>query len=77
MEEFLSTYELLIQGKKAEKKTEDKYEDFIRYIEKIDKDEQEAYWRNYMAGVEQSTLLPFISSTKLRTKGVGNYHLLC
>lgn len=73
MEEFLSTYELLITGKEVLRKEVDKYEDFIKYIERIDKDEQEMYWRNYMEGVEQSTLLPFISPSKLRTKGIGSY----
>ncbi|MBK8549760.1 MAG: amino acid adenylation domain-containing protein [Ignavibacteria bacterium] len=73
MGEFLSNYELLITGKELPAATEDRYEDFIRYIERGDKDRQEQYWRNYMQGIEQSTLLPFIETTALRTKGVGEY----
>ncbi|MBK8549763.1 MAG: amino acid adenylation domain-containing protein [Ignavibacteria bacterium] len=73
MEEFLSTYEELISGKKINLIEEDRYEDYIRYIERIDKDNQETYWRSYMEGVEQGTLLPFISATSQRTKGAGVY----
>jgi len=68
MEEFLSTYELLISGKQLKQTKEDRYEDYIRYIERSDKEQEESYWRNYMEGIEQSTMLPFIELTKGRTK---------
>ena len=52
---------------------EDRYEDYIRYIERTDKEQEENYWRNYLKGVQQSTLLPFITAhTAERNKGVGN-----
>ena len=73
MEEFLSSYEELVNGRPVKEKPEDRYEDFIRYIERVDKEEEEQYWRDYMKGVEDSTLLPFIGSTTERTKGVGVY----
>jgi len=76
MEEFLTTYELLAAGKEVRVKEEDRYEDYIRYIERGDKEQEEKYWRNYMKGVEQSTLLPFISTTKERNKGQGIYKSL-
>ena len=73
MEEFLNTYEKYATGQQLPDFEEDKYEDYIRYIERIDKGEQEAYWREYMDGVEEGTLLPFIETTISRTKGVGEY----
>ncbi len=73
MEEFLSCYEQFINGKEPEINPADRYEDYIRYIEREDKEEQEFYWRDYMKEVEQSTLLPFIENTVLRTKGSGFY----
>ncbi|MEO7585214.1 MAG: amino acid adenylation domain-containing protein, partial [Ferruginibacter sp.] len=76
MEEFLSTYDLLAKGKKIIKAEEDRYEDYIRYIERSDKDQAEQYWRNYLKTLEQRTLLPFISTTAERTKGVGVYKSL-
>ncbi|HMQ67796.1 MAG TPA: non-ribosomal peptide synthase/polyketide synthase, partial [Ignavibacteria bacterium] len=73
MEEFLSTYETFLSGKEPAKKDEDKFEDYIKYIERGSKERQEKYWRNYMKGIEQSTLLPFIGATADRTKGKGEY----
>src|SRR5215204_899529 len=76
MEEFLQTYELLVAGKDIPSAEEDKYEDYIRYIERQDKEQEEIFWRNYLKDVTQSTLLPFIRTTADRTKGVGLYRSL-
>jgi amino acid adenylation domain-containing protein/non-ribosomal peptide synthase protein (TIGR01720 family)/FkbM family methyltransferase len=76
MEEFLSTYELLVEGKNVINTEEDKYEDYIRYIERTDKEQEEIYWRNYLKDITQGTLLPFIRTTADRTKGVGLYRSL-
>ena len=76
IEEFLKTYESLYSGKQVTLGEEDRYEDFIRYLERNDRKQEENYWRSYMAGVEQNTLLPFISATDERTKGVGHYKSL-
>ena len=73
MEEFLSTYELLRPGGEAVIIEEDRYEDYIRYLERNDKEQEEKYWRNYLRGIEQNTLLPFIGTTAGRNKGLGDY----
>jgi hypothetical protein len=73
MEEFLSTYESLSSGKEMMKLEADSYEDYIRYTNKRDKEKEQSYWRNYLKGIEQNTLLPFIGSTRERTKGAGEY----
>ena len=73
IEEFLNTYELLISGQHAAIVPEDRYEDYIRYLEHRDKDAEENYWRNYLGGISQGTLLPFIRTTAERTKGRGKY----
>lgn len=73
MEDFLSVYELLSLGKEVKAGEEDRYEDYIRYIERRDGEKEQLYWRNYLKGVEQSTLLPFIKTTKARNRGVGEY----
>ncbi len=76
MEEFLSTYELLVAGSPLKAQEQDKYEDYIRYIERGDQEAEENHWREYMLGVEQPTLLPFIGTTTERTKGAGSYSTL-
>ncbi|MEO7533477.1 MAG: amino acid adenylation domain-containing protein, partial [Ferruginibacter sp.] len=73
MMEFLSTYEALSKGQDLAEVQEDRYEDYIRYIERADKEQEESYWRNYLKGLEHSTLLPFIANTTERTKGQGEY----
>ncbi|HEY4326480.1 MAG TPA: amino acid adenylation domain-containing protein [Mucilaginibacter sp.] len=75
MEEFLTTYELLISGKPIPQVEEDRYEDYIRYLEQKDKEAEESYWRSYLNGINHGTLLPFISITTDRTKGIGSYQL--
>ena len=76
MEEFLATYDLLASGKEIAFRKEDRYEDYIRYIERLDKEQEESYWRNYLKDLDQATLLPFINKTTNRTKGVGSYKIV-
>ena len=76
MEEFLTTYEALAGGNKINPVKEDVYEEYIRYMDRVDKAKEEHYWRNYLKGVEENTLLPFIGSTNERTKGAGTYKTL-
>jgi amino acid adenylation domain-containing protein/non-ribosomal peptide synthase protein (TIGR01720 family) len=73
LEEFLTNYELLASGNKLPAKEIDDFGDYIQYLQKINKADEENYWRNYLASVEQSTLLPFIKNQSDRTKGFGSY----
>jgi amino acid adenylation domain-containing protein/non-ribosomal peptide synthase protein (TIGR01720 family) len=73
IEEFLNTYEHLISGQSLPGTEEDQYGDYIRYLECRDKDAEEYYWRNYLQGISHGTLLPFIRTTRERTKGRGEY----
>lgn len=76
MEEFLSMYEQILSGQLIKLKEEDFYEDYIRYIERKDKAQSEQYWRGYLKGLQQGTLLPFVNNTSERTKGAGLYKSL-
>ena len=71
LETFLTTYESLLSGQEPVAVKEDQYGDFIKYIADSDKVQEETYWRNYLHGLEENTLLPFIQKTAERTKGVG------
>jgi non-ribosomal peptide synthase protein (TIGR01720 family) len=44
MEAFLSSYASLAGGREPLIKPEDRYEDYIRYLERLDKRKQHAYW---------------------------------
>ncbi|HET9278834.1 MAG TPA: condensation domain-containing protein, partial [Flavitalea sp.] len=75
MEEFLSSYEILISGKELEEYKKDRYEDYIRYLERFDKEDEETYWRKYMSGIEQGTFLPFMEVNTQRTKGPVDFQM--
>ena len=67
--DFLTAYEHLVKGEGVPEAEEDKYEDYIHYLEREDKEEQEDYWRGYLKELEHNSLLPFIGATSSRTKG--------
>jgi amino acid adenylation domain-containing protein/non-ribosomal peptide synthase protein (TIGR01720 family) len=74
MEEFLNIYESLSGNTAVPVQEEDRYEEYIRYLErKIDKQEEERHWKNYLTGLSSGSLLPFVSTAVSRTKGVGEY----
>ncbi|MCB9252009.1 MAG: non-ribosomal peptide synthase/polyketide synthase [Flavobacteriales bacterium] len=73
MEELLQNYELLVQGDKVSQQEEDRYEEYIKYLDLQDKTESQRYWEKYMGEVEVGTLLPFITGHTDRNKGVGTY----
>src|SRR6185312_4498221 len=78
MGELLSTYDRLMagsggQGQKAALQREDNYEDYIKYVSSLEPEASESYWSGYLAGIESGTLLPFITPTSERTKGLGRY----
>ena len=76
IEEFLNVYEQLSNGGKIELKDIDRYEDYIRYIERRDKKQEQLYWENYLKNLKSGTLIPFIGKTSERTKGLGKYSSL-
>ena len=76
VEEILNTYELLAKGKSLPNTAEDRYEDYIHYLEQKDKNAEELYWRKYLNDTERGTLLPFVKTTADRTKGKGKYDSL-
>ncbi|MBK8552374.1 MAG: amino acid adenylation domain-containing protein [Ignavibacteria bacterium] len=76
MEEFLKTYEALITGTPLIESEQDNFEDYIRYIGSIDKRKEEKYWSEYLSGIEESTLLPFIETASDRNRGTGLYETI-
>jgi amino acid adenylation domain-containing protein len=73
MEEFLNTYDALVKGKTPEPYPEDQYEEYIRYLDQRDKEEEERYWRSSLRNIKHTTFLPFIRGSSLGTKGVEDF----
>ncbi|XLS29453.1 non-ribosomal peptide synthase/polyketide synthase [Flavobacteriaceae bacterium M23B6Z8] len=72
IEEFLSAYEAYSEGGNPLFKEEDKFEDYIRYLAKQDPDTEENFWKNYIKGLEEPTLLPFIDGITSRNTDPGD-----
>ena len=69
--ELLSTYSQLIDGNmpKVAITDIDAYEDYIKYLDQIDRDKAKSFWQEYLKGVEQGSLLPFVPSGQHRNYG--------
>lgn len=76
MKELLQRYEALVTGGSFGEEADDRYEDYIRYLERRDNEQEERHWRNYLSGINGAMLLPFIGITKERNKGIGEYRTL-
>ncbi|MGB0523517.1 MAG: amino acid adenylation domain-containing protein [Flammeovirgaceae bacterium] len=80
MGELMSNYEHLYQGHALPELPADRYEDYIKYITKQNEGyPAESFWKEYLAGLDQACLLPFVPSGVDRNKGggsVGECHLL-
>lgn len=72
MAELLKVYEQLSNGDKPLLAI-DKYEDYIHFVEGVSNNAAKEYWTNYVQPVEQSTLLPVITSGEDRNRGIGKY----
>lgn len=75
---FLDHYTSILTGGNITEKKEDKFEDYIRFIDKQDKAKEENYWRNYLHYAEEATFLPFVAASD-RTKKIGRHkkEVLC
>jgi amino acid adenylation domain-containing protein/non-ribosomal peptide synthase protein (TIGR01720 family) len=68
---FLQLYESITAGRSISAVEHDRYEDYIRYIAASPKYDQEVHWRQYMEGLEQGSLMPFIAAAADRNSGIG------
>ncbi|MEQ9306515.1 MAG: amino acid adenylation domain-containing protein, partial [Marinoscillum sp.] len=73
MSELFEFYKLRMSGKLPENNFEDRYEDYIRYIENQEKTNEKSHWRQYLHGLNSGTLLALIEDDLKRNKGVGVY----
>jgi amino acid adenylation domain-containing protein/non-ribosomal peptide synthase protein (TIGR01720 family) len=73
VEGLLTGYESFVTGNLPAPVQEDRYENYIRYLDRRDKEQPALYWKQYLQGLTAGTLLPFINATTSRTKGVGVY----
>ncbi len=74
-ETFLTTYEAFYQGaslaqvKQQFNRKPDNYLAYIHYLSRQDKFAEETFWKSYLAGFLQPSLLPFLDAGMDRNKG--------
>jgi amino acid adenylation domain-containing protein len=73
LEELQGVYEHLLAGHPSGHREEDRFEDYIRYLERQNPLEEKAFWSAYLAGASGQVLLPFITQREERIMGVGQY----
>ncbi|WP_262892894.1 non-ribosomal peptide synthetase [Puia dinghuensis] len=73
LEELQDVYEHHLAGHSPGHSEEDRFEDYIRYLERQNPEEEKAFWSAYLSGASQQVLLPFITHQEERTMGVGQY----
>ncbi|WP_345027386.1 condensation domain-containing protein, partial [Flavivirga jejuensis] len=72
MEELLVAYEAFLKGETLPEIKEDLYEDYIKYIQKNDVELEDQFWKGYVKNLKAPSVLPFLETTDLRNKGIGN-----
>ena len=76
LKEFFRAYHELSHGRQAMKlPTKTPFKEFIKWIQSRDRNKQEQFWRNYLAGFETAAELP-IKRKKEEITGADNYSII-
>ncbi len=67
--EFLEAYQSYVVGKRPPIVPIDKYEDYIKYLRTKDIHAQQRFWEDYLADIQEGTLLPFVDIQQERNAG--------
>jgi hypothetical protein len=68
LQELLSTYERLTQAELPVPRMEDRYEDYIQYVQSKDQRSARQFWQEYLHSVDTPSLLPFLKATQERNQ---------
>lgn len=71
--EVLAAYQQYATAQVPPVVEEDLYQDYIKYISRIDPYQEKQFWQDYLRGFEEPSLLPFVAHNDERNKGVGTF----
>ena len=74
LKEFFDTYNALCNGIELIKPHKTRFKKFVRWIENIDLNKQEKFWRDYLSGFETQTGLK-IKRKRNETSNTGNFRI--
>ena len=58
LQEFATSYGAIVKGKAAQLERKTSYRSYIKWLSEQDRPAQEAYWRMYLSGLRQRTIIP-------------------
>jgi natural product biosynthesis luciferase-like monooxygenase protein/amino acid adenylation domain-containing protein/non-ribosomal peptide synthase protein (TIGR01720 family) len=70
--EFLEAYAAFVKGSTPPEREEDKYSDYIRYIGHADPLAAQQFWKQYLHGFEDKSLLPFVGNIAEHSRNKGD-----
>lgn len=73
MKEFIQAYAIYTQHGIPPVREEDKFEDYIKFIKNINTDEEKSFWKNYLEGFTEPSLLPFVNHQLENSTKSGDY----
>ena len=74
--ELIYAYKAYSQGLQPRKVPEDRYQDYIQLISKNDSYEAERFWKSYLDGIKESSLLPFVTQNESNENKAGSDELV-
>ncbi|MCK4260253.1 MAG: AMP-binding protein [Halanaerobiales bacterium] len=72
LQEFFNTYNSIGLGKILTKPSKNKFKEYLKWLNNQDKEQQEKYWRTYLQGYQNKTLLPIDMNPHNSIKRVDN-----
>ncbi|HLP45401.1 MAG TPA: condensation domain-containing protein, partial [Candidatus Kapabacteria bacterium] len=76
LKEFFTAYQSLCKGEQAFKlPIKPSFKEFIKWLQSLDKNKQERFWSDYLAGFETPTALP-IKRRQEGLPGAGDYSII-
>ncbi len=76
LKEFFKAYHQLNQGKEPIIPVKPSFKEFIKWIQNLDRQKQEQFWQDYLAGADTQTELPVKTRKTTEIKRVEEYTLL-
>jgi amino acid adenylation domain-containing protein len=58
LQEFATSYGAIVKGKTVQLQRKTSYRSYIKWLSEQDRPAQEAYWRMYLSGLRQRTIIP-------------------
>ncbi|MCK4764999.1 MAG: non-ribosomal peptide synthase/polyketide synthase, partial [Candidatus Aminicenantes bacterium] len=73
LREFFATYEVLAAGQEPQKPIKTNFKEYIKWIKKLDQNDRENFWKEYLAGFNASTVLSVKRPGSREISAIGHF----